>query len=840
MDAISDSPGARGRAIRVGILVAGVVLGQAVLFGPSLVGQKILLPLDILAEPGFYLPATPDYKSIVPQNAGLSDEVLNYEFSRRFAAAEFRAGRLPLWTPYSFAGTPFAHFGKYSPFSVIYYCFPSPVTLAWIQLIKSLVAAGGAYLFFRRVLAVGFWPAVFGAWCYPLTGFFVLWQGYPITFVTAWFPWVLLATESVVRRPRGWGGPVLAVLTCLTILSGHVDVAGQVMLASGLFAIWGLVDTHGKSLASLPALGTAAATVGAWTLGFSLSAPYFLPLVEYARTGSRILKREAGSEERPPVGLAALPQTVLPGVYGWTHRGSIYLPPRNLPGGPLESAAATYTGLLATLLAAPLAWCSPRHRSINCFWLVLAFLGLAWVLNVPGLVQLLRLPLLNMLSHNRSVFVTSFAILALAVTGLDMLGSSGLKRRRWFIWPAALLVGLAGWCAYRAVALPEPLATRLEATVRVGRPVPGVPDLAAVAEVRQNFRRMYIESAVLSAIGVAGWLIVLRTRNQSESPAREAPASPALRGGSARWLGPLLGVLLVGDLLWFAYDINPQCDPALYYPPVPALEELAAAPPGRVLGVHCLPSNLNEVYYLRDVRGYDGIDPLPMMELLDRVRNPQFSTPHDMPRYARTQWYVPAIEVVPSERTIKVPPILNMLNVRYLILRNRPVRAVTPLIAHDDYWIIENRDAAPRLYIPRHVEIMTDASRLLVLLAAKEFDSTRIAYVDGPVTLPTECRGTAKIVDEVPARITVAADMQTRGLLVLADRWDGGWRAYLDGEPVPILRTNHALRGVELPAGQHALVFAYEPASLVWGVRLMAAAVLGLLVWVVLVLRAKR
>ena len=55
-------------------------------------------------------------------------------------AAEFRAGRLPLWDPFSFAGAPFAHFGKYCPLYLIYYLFPSPVSLAWIQLLKSVIA----------------------------------------------------------------------------------------------------------------------------------------------------------------------------------------------------------------------------------------------------------------------------------------------------------------------------------------------------------------------------------------------------------------------------------------------------------------------------------------------------------------------------------------------------------------------------------------------------------------------------------------------------------------------------------------------------------------------------
>ena len=62
--------------------------------------------------------------------------------------------------------------------------------------------------------------------------------------------------------------------------------------------------------------------------------------------------------------------------------------------------------------------------------------------------------------------------------------------------------------------------------------------------------------------------------------------------------------------------------------------------------------------------------------------------------------------------------------------------------------------------------------------------------------------------------------METAGLLVLADRWDQGWQAYLSGRPVPILIANHAIRGVVVPAGEATLELRYEPQSLVWGIRL--------------------
>jgi hypothetical protein len=151
--------------------VGGLVVPQVILYGPSLAGRTILLPLDILALPGVYLPRTPEYAGIRTHDFVLADEVLLFEFERCFATAEFRAGRLPLWNPSIYLGAPYVVWDKYSPFNVPYYLVPSPVTLAWIQFLKSLVAGAGAYLFFRHVLRVGFWPAAVGGWCYPLTGF---------------------------------------------------------------------------------------------------------------------------------------------------------------------------------------------------------------------------------------------------------------------------------------------------------------------------------------------------------------------------------------------------------------------------------------------------------------------------------------------------------------------------------------------------------------------------------------------------------------------------------------------------------------------------------------------
>jgi hypothetical protein len=798
------------------IVLAGIALGQAIVYGPSLRGERLLLPLDYLAFPGIYLPQTPETRSIVPQNRVISDLLFEYEINRRFATSEFRAGRLPLWTPNHYAGAPFANFAKYSPFNLIYYLFPTPRTLAWTQMFLSLVAGAGAFLFFRRALGVGFWPASFGAWCYPLTGFFVIWQGFAMSYPVAWLPWILLLTDRAVRRPRGLGPPALAALTALTIISGQVDVAGHVLLASGIYALWCLFDEYRGAGSWRPVLPAAASTACAWGLGIALASTYLLPLGEYALTGSRMRDRDQIVEQRPPAGLAALPQIVLPRMYGDSTGDSIRLRELNL----MESSACAYTGLIATLLLAPLAWSRRKRRAANLVWVVLGVIALGWTMNIPGLIALFRLPGLDMRPHNRFVFAAAFAMLCLAVVGLNTIWREERHWRRGFWLPIALLIGLAGWCGYRTVHLPEPMATQLEAGVRSGSPHPVIRSLEAVERVQGSFRRSYAAGALLSLAALGGWLWIRRGRRSGRDPR----------------LGWALGTVMVLELLWFAYGSNPQTLPSLYFPKIPALEQLRQAPPGRVICMGCLPPKLGESHGLRDVRGYDGVDPARLVDVLETVRDTRNMTL----TFARTQYYVPKFQRRGQRGEIEFPGVLDMLNLRYAIFRGEPRPNVRPVIASPDYWVLENKDALPRAYVPRTVETLTDDAKLLSLLGSEEFDPRRIAYVDGPTSVGSEARGSARIEGEIPTRITLSVEMDEPGLVVLADLWDPGWQASLEDVPVPILRTNHVLRGVQVPAGRSTLVFRYQPASLRWGFGLSGAALAGLLVWSALARRAER
>ncbi|MBX3413760.1 MAG: hypothetical protein KF708_13800 [Pirellulales bacterium] len=763
----------------IGVL-GGIMAIQFLLYGSSLLGRTIFLPLDLLPT---YLPgisADVDLNSVDPSYADL---VLVDEVFRVRAAREVRAGRLPLWDPDNFAGAPFIAnniSAVFSPYRLLDYLFPSPVTVAWTHFARALVAGCGAYLFFRQSLRVRFWPAAIGAWCFPLTGYLVQWAVFGSSCVVTWLPWMLLAVQWTVRRPSDVGGLALAVFTAFVLLSGHLADGALVLLASGLFAVWRLAAIFVRQHAWQAVAGRGAALAAGWLLGILLAAPQILPTLEYIDHSYRMAQREAKRDERPALGIVSLPQMVIPYFYGTGRQNEVYL----LPGFLQESAAAGYAGMTVAFFLAPLA-AAGRRRGEAAFWFIVALVGAAWTLGIPGFALLAHLPLLRLLTFNRFMFVTAFALLALGVMGIDTLARRRFAWRRWMIVPPIASLALTGWCLARAIWPPEAVFVQSGAVVLGLFPAPAW------------FVQTHLVAATLGLLLAGAWFL-LRVRPQTRAA-----------------LIYVLPMLLVGEMAWNAHGLNAQCDPKLYYPEVPFLADLAQRPPGRICGQDCLPPMLNQMYGLRQIRGYDGVDPRSLVEL---VLSDEFELP-----WRKKLEFPPAStlhHMAPLES-----PIHDLLGVRYLVFRSQTYRGPATVRGQnpEDFTLVEMPNALPRAFVPRRVASIADQNETLTLMRRVDFKPRDIAFVREKTHLAaTDARGEAHLVREQSDEIELSLDMQTPGLVVLADWWYPGWRAYLDGDERPILLADYALRGVEVSAGQHQLIFRYEPNSFARGVQLAA------------------
>ena len=80
-----------------------------------------------------------------------------------------------------------------------------------------------------------------------------------------------------------------------------------------------------------------------------------------------------------------------------------------------------------------------------------------------------------------------------------------------------------------------------------------------------------------------------------------------------------------------------------------------------------------------------------------------------------------------------------------------------------------------------------------------------------------------------PNRIELRTESENNSFLVLSELYYPGWRAYVDGKEVPILRADYILRALPLTPGKHEISFLYRPLSFIIGavITLITLAFLG-------------
>ena len=78
--------------------------------------------------------------------------------------------------------------------------------------------------------------------------------------------------------------------------------------------------------------------------------------------------------------------------------------------------------------------------------------------------------------------------------------------------------------------------------------------------------------------------------------------------------------------------------------------------------------------------------------------------------------------------------------------------------------------------------------------------------------------------EAVDEQAELEVEAEKTSLVVISQTYYHRWRAYLDGDPRPVLRANYAFQAVEVPAGKHHLRLAYEDRPFHIGAAISAAA----------------
>ena len=183
-------------------------------------------------------------------------------------------------------------------------------------------------------------------------------------------------------------------------------------------------------------------------------------------------------------------------------------------------------------------------------------------------------------------------------------------------------------------------------------------------------------------------------------------------------------------------------------------------------------------------------------------------------------------------------PLLDLLNARYVLVPAGPTavddelaRFSTTVYEDGQVRIVENPSAFPRAWIVHAAEqVAPGGDDGLLAIASGRVDPRRTALLEeSPPELEVPA-GTsheqAVVVTYEANRIGVRTSTPSAGLLLLSEVYYPAWRAYVDGQRVPLDVADGVLRAVPIPAGEHTVELRFESDTLRIGMLISGLAAL--------------
>ncbi|HWN93489.1 MAG TPA: hypothetical protein VNT99_00530 [Methylomirabilota bacterium] len=533
---------------------------------------------------------------------------------------------------------------------------------------------------------------------------------------------------------------------------------------------------------------------------------------------------------------------------------------------PRSSGAGEYAGVLVVLIAL---WgiveslrrkgqiFTVAERKLIWFWAGMAVVGmfLGWGRHAPLYQLLYALPYFssvrNPMKFFHAVHLCVMILFAYGLIGvnrryLDVPGKAvslfGQLKAWWAkapphekLWTwgciAAVGLGVMGWFGYMGSR--SALVKHLMES--------GFPDSQLANSIASFSIREVLLFVLTLAVCVAVLTVII---------------SGALGGHRAKWAALLLGGILVLDLgradaRWINYS-----NWKLKYATNPIIDLLKDKPYEHRVAV--LPFQINQqmgmlqqYYYsewLQHHLPYYGV------QSLDMAQEPRPPVDKQMFRQALAKdttrlWQLTNVRYLLG----LAGPLVDMLNAQLDPVR-KPFRQRTAFTlvrpensefataetnAAGPFAVIEFTGALPRARLYNNWEIIPDEKALLARLGDTNWNPVQSVLLSQEAPKPAAPGaepGKAEILSNPsPKLMEIQTTSDTPAMLLLNDKIDPEWHAYIDGKETPVLRANYLMRGVHVPAGTHKVVFKYEmkPTGffIVLGCEIIGLLLVAVVIW---------
>lgn len=744
-----------------------------------------------------------------------------------FYRRELGAGRIPLWDPLSALGFPVlasAQIGFwYPPLLALRVLPPEPAIAIAMVVHVAFLALGMAV--YGRSLGMSRVGASLSALAFAGSGFVIgrLTQ-VNILFGITWLPWALLCTDRLARKLQWrwlvWTSATLA----LAALAGHFQIVFLTLALCGVRLFTELRSAQ----RSVPWQHTG------WTwavlmtplvlLVVLFSAAQLFPTLELVQESTRQSGGDfdierANQHSFPPWQAITF---LLPGFYGfpdlseyWGKRPQIEMTAwvgvipllLSLIGAAGHRASGIFRGHETR---------GPNHESKPGspkpeargpgFWTITAVVGFLLALGRWSPFRLIGLePTLGIFSGPaRALILTEFSLAILAGFGFDRLRTTSVRVVRFVgaISLAAAVLIAGGFLVLNV--FPEGvhhLGERAVDRLIVGRPEHVLSRAAYSEKVTYLIERLSSWGVNLQNPSIAISFLLLS--GSSSILLVSSRRSAIIHDSTLAHRRVMIGVIVLAtavELVVIGWQIHPRVPWSEVHRVSPVVATLTNRPWGRLYIVH--------------PQGDTG---LVFASLTTTSRDEHERLLRDLAvANIFTRSGIPGVDWPAALDLAAASTVLNRLR----DAQGRPVNAELLDRLGVRYLAASSNTSDLHLTPPaRHLATVPSADGATIAVWERPTARPRVEVLarvppDITSTLPATV-GTARITAETPQYIHVAVTNPTDqpAALLLRDTFYPGWQATLDGAPTAITRADTLFRGVDIPPGEHAVTFTYQPTA---------------------------
>lgn len=733
------------------------IIGIWVLFSlPFLLFNKTPYPANY--QVNFFSPwaAYPEMKGPV-KNAAQPDIVTQIYPWRYFSINEMKAGRIPLWNPYSFAGTP--HLANYqsaalSPLNTLFF-LPIKFIDAWsiLVLLQPLMAGLFTYILMRK-MKVGKLGSLLSSISFMFCGFLVTWLGYAtLGYAILPLPFAIYCVLQFADAQKYRWLIFLSLTFPLSYFAGHFQTSLYFAIGVIAFIIYNLIFSNKKK----PYFESFVFIFA----GLLFTAPQVLPTIE-------LYMHSVRSELFQKV--EAIPLNYLVTLFSPDFYGNPVT--RNDWYGHYAEWNG-YAGAIALALGCYAMFFERNKKTI--FFIVLALVSFLMAFDTPfqSLLVALKIPVISTSAASRIIVLFSFSVAVLAGFGFDSLLRRKNKKR--FLMWVAIVFGI--FFATSAI---------------------GFLSITDAEKINIAWKNSVLPAAILLLLTFILYFLVF-LKNKKKSLILVATI-----------------VILSGFEMYRFASKWQNFDPKeLVFVDVPVTAFYNSQNHyDRALG---LSGGEDAVYYKMPIlSGYDPLFKAEYGELIQFIGKGKPAAPErSVVVFPLNGKFTPQ-----ALNLLGVHYIVHKTSdgtFSWAFPFNKyPAEQFTKIYDDPYYKVFKNRTAYERAFVVSSVQKI-DSSKI----PEKMFESNlkEVAFVEEEINGSSKLsQGTARIIEYNPNKVSIKAVTKGDAFLVLTDNYYPGWKATVNGKNAKIYKANYSFRGVFVPKGESNVIFTYVPLSFYIGI----------------------